>query len=421
MKSDLKGMLYLENDFSPGAFTARGLDALKVLSGQIAVSLENARLYADLQSQAEKLKESNRSLEDEIAARKKAEDELRSYKDHLEEVVRQRTMQLQESRRTLVSLRGNMKRRDRFQNIVGQSERMQEIYSMIEELADQSATVLITGESGTGKELIAEALHFGSMRRTRPFVKVNCAALAETVLESELFGHTRGAFTGAVQRKAGRFEKAADGTILLDEIGEVSNYFQKRLLRVLQEREFEPVGDATPIKMNARIVATTNRDLSEKLSRGEFRVDLYHRLRVVELKVPPLRDRADDIPLLVRHFLNQFNEELKKQIIDVCQDVLDRFMKYGWPGNVRELRNVLQHASIMCKEDVIEIGNLPRDFAEPSATKPSQAVAESPPGEREAILQAIEKAKWNKTQAARLLGISRRTLYRKLDQYDLMQ
>jgi predicted ATPase/transcriptional regulator with GAF, ATPase, and Fis domain/tRNA A-37 threonylcarbamoyl transferase component Bud32 len=421
LKSDFKGMLYLENDLSSGAFNSRRVEALQVLSSQIAISLENARLYTDLQNQAEKLKEINHTLTQEIAARIRAEEELRNHKDHLEEVVKQRTAQLQETRRALINLRGDLKKRDRFQNIVGQSERMQEIYSMLEELADQSATVLITGESGTGKELIAEALHFGSIRRTRPFVKVNCAALAETVLESELFGHARGAFTGAVRRKAGRFEKAEDGTVLLDEIGEVSNYFQKRLLRVLQEREFEPVGDATPIKMNARIVATTNRDLAGKVKRGEFRVDLYHRLRVVELNVPPLRDRTDDIPVLVRHFLNQFNEELNKQITDVSQDVLDRFVGYDWPGNVRELKNILHHACIMCKDDVIQIGNLPRDFARPSAKKPSSVVVESPPGEREGLLQALEKAKWNKTQAARLLGISRRTLYRKLQQYDLMQ
>jgi predicted ATPase/transcriptional regulator with GAF, ATPase, and Fis domain len=421
MKTELKGMFYLENDLSSGVFTSKRVGSLQVLSGQIAISLENARLYADLKNHAERVKEINRSLNEEIAARKRAEEELRNHKDHLEEVVRQRTTQLQESRRALLSLRGDMKKRDRFQNIVGQSERMQEIYAMLEELADQSATVLITGESGTGKELIAEALHFGSARRTRPFVKVNCAALAETVLESELFGHTRGAFTGAVKRHAGRFEKAGDGTILLDEIGEVSNHFQKRLLRVLQEREFEPVGDATPIKMNARIVASTNKDLSEKLRLGEFRVDLYHRLRVVELNVPPLRERTDDIPLLVRHFLNQFNEELKKHISDVSQDVLDCFMGGDWPGNVRELKNILHHACIMCKDDVIEIGNLPRDFVKTSVTKSIQTAVESPAGEREGLLQTLEKAKWNKTQAARLLGISRRTLYRKLEQYDLME
>ena len=418
-KSELIGVLYLENSLISDAFSGKRLEVIKLLGSQIAVSLENARLYKDMEAQTEEIKAVNVNLSREIDQRKKAEEELTRYRDHLEELVGQRTAELEESQRALANLERDIEKRHRFQNIVGKSDRMQVIYSLIEDLADLSATVLITGESGTGKELVAEALHYGGKRRDKPFVKVNCSALSETILESELFGHVKGAFTGADKDKVGRFQKAGDGTIFLDEIGDISPYFQKRLLRVLQEKEFEQVGDTTAKKMKARVLAATNQDLLEKVRCGEFRKDLYYRLRVVALNLPPLRDRREDIPLLLRHFLKHFSNELGKEITDVSKDVLKLFMECPWPGNIRELKNTLEHICILCKDSSITVDDLPADFADLARPETSFGIGDT--DTPQAILLALEESKWNKTRAAHLLGISRRTLYRKLDEHNMME
>lgn len=308
--------------------------------------------------------------------------------------------------------------RQRFQDIIGKSPGMQDLYRLLEYLADTDTTVLITGESGTGKELVAEALHKSGPRAAKPQVKVNCSALSETLLESELFGHVKGAFTGAIKDKVGRFELAEGGTILLDEIGDISPGIQLKLLRVLQEKEFERVGDSTPVSINVRVMASTNRDLRERVSRGQFREDLYYRLKVVEVKIPPLRERTEDIPLLVDHFFNLFSRKIKKTIRTVSDEVHDLFRQYRWPGNVRELEHAMEHAFILCQGQTITLEHLPPEIRNcPRPEKPAaQQKHTEKPGE---ILQALEKAGWNKAKAARLLGISRPTLYQLIEKFNL--
>ena len=301
--------------------------------------------------------------------------------------------------------------------IVGNSKPIQNIFAMIETLADVRTSVLITGESGTGKELVADALHTAGGRCNKNLVKINCAALTEGLLESELFGHVRGAFTGAVKDKIGRFQRADGGTIFLDEIGEMSPSMQLRLLRVLESREFERVGDSSPIKVDVRVITATNRDLKNRIRDGKFREDLYFRLKVVEIALPPLRERREDIPLLVQHFLEKFSDQFSKFVGGVSEPVMDLFMKYHWPGNVRQLENVLEHAFVLCRRNVITSGELPVDFMPGAAAPPSGDVRDEGAAEIRAIREALEEAEYNKSEAARLLGISRRTLYRKLEQH----
>ncbi|MCF6158952.1 MAG: sigma-54-dependent Fis family transcriptional regulator [wastewater metagenome] len=318
----------------------------------------------------------------------------------------------------LADLERDMIERQQLHNIIGKSEKMQTIYSLIENLADVQTTVLITGESGTGKGLVAEALHYKRQGNNKPFVKVNCSALSESLLESELFGHVKGAFTGAVQDRVGRFQKANGGTIFLDEIGDVSPRMQLQLLRVLQEREFERVGDSTPIKVNVRIVAATNKNLKEKIKSGEFREDLYYRLKVVEITLPSLKDRMEDVPLLAEHFLNKFNKKLGKEITAISSDVQKLFMEYHWPGNIRELEHTLEHAFVVCHQDTITVNHLPLEFKEFYETRIS-FLEDKKIDEPKAILQALKKTSWNKVMAAHLLGMSRRTIYRKIHDYNI--
>lgn len=315
----------------------------------------------------------------------------------------------------IFDLEKELENRKRLFNIVGKDEKMQRLYSMIEYLYNIDTTVLITGESGTGKGLIAEAIHYGGVRHQKPFVKVDCSALTESLLESELFGHTKGAFTGAVANKAGRFKRADGGTIFLDEIGDISLSVQQRLLKVIEEKEFESVGDSTPIKVDVRIVAATNKNLQEKIRLGKFREDLYYRLKVVVLSSPPLRDRRGDIPSLVEYFIKKFNQKLKKNIGVISNDVYRIFMDYKWPGNIRELENVLEHSFVVCKNTVITVEDLPDEFREIESA-PSVDEGSS---EYNTILQALEKTHWNKTDAANLLGISRRTIYNKIKEYNI--
>lgn len=323
----------------------------------------------------------------------------------------------------LAALERDLDRRRDFQRfMIGKSEAMQAIYRLIESLGEIRSTVLITGESGTGKELAATAIHHAGCRMNKPLVKVNCSALSETVLESELFGHVRGAFTGATHDRVGRFEKADGGTLFLDEIGDISPVIQQKLLRALQEREIERVGDSRPIKVDVRILTATNRDLKQMVANGSFREDLYYRIKVVEMKMPPLRERRVDIPLLVDSFLKELSVEFKKKLEGVSSDVMELFMKHPWPGNVRELMHVIEHASILCRGATITLDDLPDDFGETGAVaSPPAQSSEALPADAEGLLRVLRENKWNKAEAARSLGISRQTLYRRLRESGLKE
>lgn len=303
-----------------------------------------------------------------------------------------------------------------FHKLIGNSRPMQQVYRLIEGLADVPSTVLISGESGTGKELVADALHYEGVRASGPFVRVNCAALSENLLESELFGHVKGAFTGAVQDRAGRFEKAHGGTIFLDEVGDISPSLQVRLLRVLQEREFERVGDTKTVRVNVRVVAATNQDLKEKVRQGSFREDLYYRLKVVHIVLPPLRQRMEDLPLLVRHFLAHFNQSLKKNITSVSGEVMDALTAHSWPGNVRELEHVLEHAFVVGRGPLLHLEDLPEELAD----LPVLSFQQRHRTDRDALFEALKQAGWNKSKAARILGVDRRTVYRKMEEYAIV-
>jgi PAS domain S-box-containing protein len=310
-----------------------------------------------------------------------------------------------------------LRERNQFQNLIGRNKTMQDIYSLLEDLANLDTAVLVTGESGTGKELVARALHYSGNRAFKPFVTVNCSALAESLLESELFGHVRGAFTGAIKDKQGRFQAANGGTILLDEIGDISPMIQLKLLRVLQEKEFERVGESTPQKVDVRVIASTNKALKEKVKKGEFRQDLYYRLKVVEVALPPLRERLEDLPLLVDHFRCSFNERFNKHVEGISNEVLSTFMDYIWPGNVRELEHVMEHAFVLCHGATITMHHLPvdlRNIEQINDLPQIKTQAKKFNGSQD-VLDALNKTGGNKTKAARLLGVSRQTVYRKIN------
>ena len=319
----------------------------------------------------------------------------------------------------LVGLESDLYERTQFHNIIGSSRKMQNIYSLIESLSNVQTTVLITGESGTGKELIADALHYHGGHRDRPFVKVNCAALSDELLESELFGHVKGAFTGATAERIGRFQKADGGTIFLDEIGEISNKLQLRLLRVLQEREFERVGDSSQIKVSVRVIAATNSELHKMVKSGSFREDLYYRLNVVQLSLPPLRDRREDMPAMLDHFLNRFNKKINKNVTAISEDVQRMFMKYSWPGNIRELQNTLEFAVVLCNGSTITVNDLPPEFIDRNKVVLDPACNNE--DERQSIIRALKETGWNKAKAARLLGIDRKTIYTKITKYNIVE
>jgi len=314
-------------------------------------------------------------------------------------------------------LKQRLGERTKFENIVGRSRRMQEIFSILPTVANTKTSVLISGESGTGKELIAYAIHANSPRKDKPFIVVNCGALAEGVLESELFGHVKGAFTGAFYDKLGRFELASGGTLFLDEVGDISPAMQVKLLRVLEKEEFERVGDSRTIKVDVRVVAATNRDLVQAIKTGTFREDLYYRIRVFPITLPPLRERKEDIPLLVKHFIDKFNRELDKRIRQVAPDVLDLLESYAFPGNIRELQNIIEHAFVCCEADVIGLEHLPKDIQHRSAGhhfRPPTTTASLKVVERETILRVLETNGWRFKDASDQLGISRSTLWRRI-------
>jgi len=316
-----------------------------------------------------------------------------------------------------------LKARNRYDRIVGKSPKMVALMDTVAQVAPTRASVLITGESGVGKELVADALHELSTRSNGPFIKVHCAALSESLLESELFGHEKGSFTGAISQKKGRFELADGGTIFLDEIGEINVSTQVKLLRVLQEKEFERVGGEKPITVDVRIVCATNRDLLKEIEKGTFREDLYYRLNVVHLDVPPLRERKDDIPLLMTSFLTQFNKENDKNLEGFSNGAKQALLSYEWPGNIRELRNSIESAVVLSRSSVIEVEDLPPSVR--LADKSSQlsldvgiTLAEA---EKQLIISTLVMCGGNKTRAAEVLGIGRKTLHRKLQEYQIDQ
>ncbi|MGZ3613655.1 MAG: sigma-54-dependent transcriptional regulator [Thermodesulfobacteriota bacterium] len=304
-----------------------------------------------------------------------------------------------------------------FGNILGKNNRMHEIFSLISDIANTDSTVLIQGESGTGKELIARAIHFNSNRKTKPFVVANCSAYSQGLLESELFGHEKGSFTGAIRRKVGRFEMANGGTIFLDEIGEVSPPTQILLLRVLQDHRFERVGGEETLDVDVRVIAATNKNLIEEMRKGTFREDLYYRLNVIPIFVPPLRERRDDIPLLSSHFLKKFSQERGKEVANFSPEVMEMFLAHAWPGNVRELENVIDHAIIIAKQDKVLLKDLPQFLLQRSL--PPQELVTLQDYERNLIFKTLQKTNWNKHKAAKRLNINRSTLYGKMKRYGL--
>lgn len=304
-----------------------------------------------------------------------------------------------------------------FGNIIGKNKEMRAIFELIRKVASTKATVLITGESGTGKELVAKAIHYNSPRKNRPFVSVNCGALAETLLESELFGHERGSFTGAIGMRKGRFELAHGGTLFLDEVSEMSPALQVKLLRVSQEKEFERVGGTKTIKVDVRIIAASNRDLKESIKKGIFREDLYYRLNVVHIHLPPLRERTEDIPLLVAHFLGKYTKEMGKKDIKVSERAFHRIYEYPWPGNVRELENAIERAVVLCEQGTIEAYHLPETLKDLSpGIKLPEALEKI---EMQLIKQALVRTNYVQARAARLLGITKSLLQYKMKKYNL--
>jgi len=316
-----------------------------------------------------------------------------------------------------VSLRRKLEERYRFENIIAKSSRMQQIIELIKVVAKSNATVLITGETGTGKELVARAIHSQSYRVDEPFVAVSCAALPESLLESELFGHEKGAFTGAHAQRKGKIEFANQGTLFLDEIGEMSANIQVHLLRVLEEKEFSRVGGNELIKVDVRVISATNKDMEKAIASREFREDLYYRLNVVNIALPPLRERKEDIPLLSQHFLNKFAGENQKEINGFSSEVTDFLLRYQWPGNVRELENTIERAVILAKNSCIELDDLlQRKSSLVSVASPGVSLKEV---ERGHILNILNKTGGNYSEAARLLEVSRATLYNKVRAYGL--
>jgi transcriptional regulator with PAS, ATPase and Fis domain len=322
----------------------------------------------------------------------------------------------------LEALQKEIKRAYTFEDIVSKNHRILKIFDILPNIAASESTVLIQGASGSGKELFARAIHNMSLRKDGPFVAVNCGALPDTLLESELFGYVKGAFTDAKKDKPGRFALAKGGTIFLDEVESLPPAMQVKLLRVLQEREFEPLGATAPVKADVRVIAATKDNLSALVEKGAFRDDLYFRLNVVKLQLPALVERRDDIPLLIDHFIDKFNRKMGRYILRVSDEVLGVLLQYDFPGNVRELENMIEHAFVMCREEEIQLQHLPPEFSQLklAAHEPVSTPLPLQDAERQTILEALEKHNWNKVETAKALGLHRTTLWRKMKQYNLI-
>lgn len=317
------------------------------------------------------------------------------------------------------------------EDIIGQSERMLEVFELIEKVADSDSTILVNGETGTGKGLVARAIHQSSYRKNKPFVSINCGAIPENLLESELFGHVRGAFTGAISSKPGKFELANGGTVFLDEIGDMSPELQVKVLRVLEEKEFDRIGGSKTIKVDVRIITATHRDLETEVEKGSFREDLFYRLNVIPITIPALREREPDIPILISCFLEQFNQEKKKQVEGISDDALESMLKYPWPGNVRELKNMMERLVVLKGEGEILVRDLPEKLRKTNGQESMPKVeipfdglclnTEVSQFEKALIFQSLEETKWVKNKAAKLLRINRTTLVEKIKRHRLEQ
>ena len=322
----------------------------------------------------------------------------------------------------LARLQRELEGRHKFGSMIGGNRKMQEVYDLIASVSDTDASVLIQGETGTGKELVAKAIHFNSSRRAKPFVKVDCASLTATLLESELFGHVRGSFTGATRDREGRFRAADGGTIFLDEIGNVPLELQAKLLRVLQDREFEPVGDDRTVRVDVRVISASNEELAKLLAEGRFRQDLFYRINVVRVALPPLRERRDDVPILARHFLESCRERTGRSVRGFTPAAMRKLEGYDWPGNVRELENVVERAVILAGDEMIRTEDLPlgeEPIGAPDETEAATLRDAVDEAERCAILNALERTDWEKGAAAEALGISRASLYGKIKRHGI--
>jgi len=338
---------------------------------------------------------------------------------HLKKVIEDERQRLLDEN---VALKTRLQEEYRFHNIVGNSHEMQEIFAQVQQVSGANTTILIRGESGTGKELIAQAIHYNSLRNDKPFISINCAAIPENLIESEFFGHEKGAFTGAIARKKGRFELANEGTIFLDEIGDLSAMTQVKLLRVLQEQEFERVGGTETIKINVRFIAATNADLEKRIEDGHFREDLFYRLNVFSIYLPALRERKSDILLLADHFMLKYGRQQGKMIRRISTPAIDMLMRYHWPGNVRELENCIERAMLVCQDNVIHSYHLPPTLqtAESSGTLTQQSLTDAVASyEKELIQDALKSARGNRARASRLLDSTERIIGYKIEKYEI--
>jgi len=415
------GVIYLEHRLRRGRFADEDeLELLLAFADQAAIALENARLVAELEARSAELLAAN--------------EELERAKDEIERVLAARTAQLEETKRDLDRTRNELLGKFSRGGIIGRSEAMRRVFAVLERVQETDVPVVIHGESGTGKELVARAIHYGGPRASKPFLAVNCAAIPEALLESELFGHVRGAFTGADKRRRGLLERASGGTLFLDEIGDMPPKMQVDLLRVLQDGRVRPVGAEEERTVDVRVVAASNKSLRDLVARGEFREDLYYRLNVVEIVLPPLRDRVGDLPLLCEHFLERIAEEQGKPRKRLTREALARLSRATLPGNVRQLEHVLLNACVLVEGDLIGPDDLalgeeesasssqgrPPSVALPVAVPP-QSFDDFKQSEKQRILAALEAHDWNRARAARALGIPRRTFYRRLKEHGILR
>jgi Nif-specific regulatory protein len=384
--SDIIGLLYLENNLTSVLFTRQHLDFLNMLSPQMAISIENALYYEKLRREIDERRRAETALTKALSVIQKLKEQLQADNLYLQQEI---------------------KVEHNYEDIIGNSDVIKKVLRKVEQVANTETTVLVLGETGTGKELLAHALHNLSSRKERPLVKVNCAALPSNLIESEFFGHEKGAFTGALSTQMGRFEIADGGTIFLDEIGELSPELQAKLLRVLQEGQFERLGSSKTIKVDARVITATNRNLSEEVKKGNFREDLFYRLNVFPIDVPPLRQRREDIPSLVWSFVNEFSKKMTKQISNIPKKSMDALVSYSWPGNVRELRNVVERAMILTSGITLRV-EIPRSVD--TATFQNNTLEEV---EKKHIIEVLETTGWRvrgKNGAAEILGLKPTTL-----------